>query len=158
MDKRDENKQLTEVWGDTVSLKELLYSTIIGVTFTMVFYLVGRKIFTSMGTIEASLASGYSLLVGIAGCFIAGVISAKSFRPKRIIEERADPASLEEIIRDFGMSVEDEVAALSNLDPSVIKEMEDVGLYSLLSLIPEGSPNYKKEYKILAEGKKVEEV
>jgi hypothetical protein len=149
MDKNENKQQLTEVWGDTVSLKELIFSTVIGIALTMVFYLIGRVIFNSIGTIEKSLANGYSLLVGIFGCFVAAVISAKCFKPKRIIEEKADPASLEEILHDAGMTIEDEIEALSVLDPGIIKEMEDVGLYSLLALIPEGSPNYKAEYKEL---------
>jgi hypothetical protein len=47
--------------------------------------------------------------------------------------------------------VEEEAEALSHLDPKVIAEMEDLELYSLLALIPEGSPNYKPEYKQYAE-------
>lgn len=43
-------KVLTEVWGDTVNIKELAISIILGVIFTMCFYLIGRKIFMSMGT------------------------------------------------------------------------------------------------------------
>ena len=33
MNKETKNKKYTEVWGDTVVLKELLYSCIIGVFF-----------------------------------------------------------------------------------------------------------------------------
>ena len=86
MNTEPEKKQkvLTEVWGDTVNIKELAISIILGVIFTMVFYLIGRKIFMSMGTIEENLAKGYALFIGIAGCFIAAVISAKSFRPLKM--------------------------------------------------------------------------
>jgi len=146
-EERKDIKQLTEVWGDTVNLKELTMATIIGIVFTMGFYFIGRKIFYSMDSIDKSLANGYSLLVGILGCFTAGITSAKLFKPKRIIEEMADPSGLEEILKDAGMTIEDEKVALAKVDKRVIEELEAVGLYSLLSLIPEDSPNYKKEYK-----------
>lgn len=139
--------QLTEVWGDTVNLRELTISTIIGIVLTMSFYFIGRRIFTNMANIEKSLANGYSLLVGILGCFASGIISAKLFKPKRIVEDMADPATLEDILKEGGMTLEDEIEAISKVNEEVIKEMENVGLYSLLSLIPEDSPNYKPEYK-----------
>lgn len=139
--------QLTEVWGDTVNLKELVMSTIIGIVLTMSFYFIGRKVFSNMNSIDKSLANGYSLLVGILGCFISGIISAKLFKPKRIVEDIADPATMEDILKEAGMTLEDEIEAISKVSKEIINEMEDVGLYSLLSLIPEDSPNYKPEYK-----------
>ncbi|MGF6907758.1 hypothetical protein [Fusobacterium sp. PH5-44] len=140
-------EQLTEVWGDTVNLKELTIATIIGIVLTMSLYFLGRKIFNNMDNIDKSLANGYSLLVGILGCFASGIISAKLFKPKRIVENMADPATLEDILKEGGMTLEDEIEALSKVNKEVIEEMEDVGLYSLLSLIPKDSPNYKPKYK-----------
>lgn len=143
-----EKKQvLTEVWGDTVALKELILASILGVVLTMAFFLVGRSVLLGMGTIETSLAKGYSLLVGITGCLLSAFISAKLFKPKRIIEERYDAEEIETILAAAGLTVEDEAEALSKLDPKVIAEMEDLELYSLLALIPENSPNYKPEYR-----------
>ena len=100
MNTEPEKKQkvLTEVWGDTVNIKELAISIILGVIFTMVFYLIGRKIFMSMGTIEENLAKGYALFIGIAGCFIAAVISAKSFRPKRLVAELDSTTDIAEVL------------------------------------------------------------
>lgn len=135
------------MWGDTVNLKELVMSTIIGIVLTMSFYFIGRKVFSNMNSIDKSLANGYSLLVGILGCFISGIISAKLFKPKRIVEDIADPATMEDILKEAGMTLEDEIEAISKVSKEIINEMEDVGLYSLLSLIPEDSPNYKPEYK-----------
>jgi len=145
---KSKNKQvLTEVWGDTVALKELLLAAILGIVLTMIFFLFGRSIFLGMGTIETSLAKGYSLLVGIAGCFLSAIISAKLFKPKRIIEERFDAEDIETVLAAAGMTLDEEAEALSHLDPKIIAEMVDLELYSLLALIPEGSPNYKPEYK-----------
>ncbi len=145
-------KVLTEVWGDTVNIKELAISIILGVIFTMCFYLIGRKIFLSMGSIEENLAKGYALFVGIAGCFIAAVISAKAFRPKRIVGELDSTTDVSEVLEYAHMTPEEEGEALTKVGPDVIKEMEDLELYGLLALIPEGANNYKPEYKQLANG------
>ena len=145
-------KELTEVWGDTVNIKELAISIILGVIFTMVFYLIGRKIFMSMGTIEENLAKGYALFVGIAGCFIAAVISAKAFRPKRIVGELDSTTDVAEVLEYAHMTPEEEGEALTKVGSDVIKEMEDLELYGLLALIPEGANNYKPEYRELARG------
>ena len=147
-------KVLTEVWGDTVNIKELAISIILGVIFTMCFYLIGRKIFMSMGTIEENLAKGYALFVGIAGCFIAAVISAKSFRPKRLVAELDSTTDIAEVLEYAHMTPEEEGEALTKVGPDVIKELEDLELYGLLALIPEGANNYKPEYRELAGKKK----
>lgn len=142
-----EDQHLTEVWGDTVKLKELGIAALLGIVLTMVFYLVGNQIFSNIESIEESLAKGYALMTGILGCFLSAAISAKLFKPKRIIEEHAENVEIADVLAFGGMTVEEDAKALANLDPKVIAEMEDLELYALLALIPEGSPNYKPEYK-----------
>lgn len=144
---KEKNQKFTEVWGDTVLLGELGVAAILGVVLTMGFYLVGHGIFSGMETIDPSLAKGYSLLVGIVGCFLSAAVSAKLFKPKRIVEEHVESADIEEILAFGGTTVEEEAAALATLDPKIIAEMEELELYALLALIPESSPNYKTEYK-----------
>ena len=141
MNKETKNEKYTEVWGDTVVLKELLYSCIIGVFLTMGMFFLGQKIFHSFENIEKSLANGYALLIGVIGCIVSGAICAKLFRPKRTVEEKFEFEKIEE-----------EREALSKLDSETIKELEDLELYALLALIPEDSKNYKKEYKEKAKG------
>jgi hypothetical protein len=148
----EKKQQLTEVWGDTVNLKELLIASILGIVLTMTMYLIGRNIFLSMEGIDEGLAKGYSLLVGIVGCLASAVISAKMFKPKRSIEEKYESENIEEILHAAGMTLEDEIEALRTVDPEIIAEMEEYELYALLALIPEDSPNYKPEYR-----KKLEE-
>lgn len=144
------NPQYAEVWGDRVVLKELSISCLIGVILTMTFFLVGRYIFRSMDNIEESLADGYALLIGVLGCILSGVISAKKFKPKRRVEERAEFKNIEDILESAGISLKDEIEALSNADQDLIQELEELELWPLLSLIPESSKNYKAEYKIKA--------
>ncbi len=152
VEEKKKQKPLTEVWGDTVSLRELLVAVLLGIVFTMGFYLIARHFFLQIDSIEDNLARGYALFVGIAGCLISSVISAKLFKPKRIISELNKSSDIEEVLAHAGMSVEDEIDALMKLDPEIIKEMEKFSLYPLLALITEGAPNYKPEYKELAAG------
>ena len=152
VEEKKKQKPLTEVWGDTVNLKELLFSVLLGIVFTMGFYVTARYFFLQIDTLETSLARGYALFVGIGGCLISTMISAKLFEPKRVISEMNQQHDIEEVLSYAGMNVEDEIDALTKLDPEIIKEMETFSLYSLLALIPEGTPNYKPEYKELAAG------
>lgn len=148
--KKEGTGKYTEVWGDRVILKELALSCLLGVVLTMVFFLIGKKIFHNMNNIESSLADGYALIIGVTGCILSGVISAKLFKPKRRVEEKVEFEEIEEIIRSGSLTVEEEANALANADEDIIKELEDLKLYALLALIPEGSKNYKAEYKIKA--------
>ena len=152
MNKETKNKKYTEVWGDTVVLKELLYSCVIGVFLTMSMFFLGQKIFHSFENIEKSLANGYALLIGVIGCIVSGAICAKLFRPKRTVEEKFEFENIENILESAGITLEEEREALSKLDSETIKELEDLELYALLALIPEDSKNYKKEYKEKAKG------
>lgn len=147
MNQKNKKLQYTEVWGDTVVIRELFTAVLIGIVLTMSFYLLGEKIFVGNPNIEESLAKGYSLLIGITGCILSGAISAKLFRPKRNIEEKLEQNEVEEILKLAGMTLEEETEALSIVDPAIIKEMEDLELWSFLALIPEGTPNYKPEYR-----------
>ena len=58
----------------------------------------------SLGTLDAELAKGYALLVGIAGTFVGAFISGKRFKPKRRILEDASGEDIEEILRSAGMT------------------------------------------------------
>lgn len=154
MKKDEQVGKYMEVWGDTVVPKELAISAVICVITTMAFFLVGRTALLGMGTLDPGLAKGYALLVGIAGTFLGAVICAKMFKPKRNIMIEFQEENIEEILKAAGMTVEEEVEALRTVSPEVIKEMEDLELYSLLALVPEDSPNYKPEYREKAkEGK-----
>lgn len=148
MKDKEKDKKYIEIWGDTVDLKELVYASIIGVVMTVTMFLIGRRTFLNMDNIDLGLANGYSLLFGVLGCILSGIISAKLFKPKRIIEERHNKEDILDIISAAGMTLEEEIEALSNLDPEIIEELEELELYGLLSLIPEDSKNYKQEYKL----------
>ena len=68
------------------------------------------------------------------------------------MEEKFEFENIENILESTGITLEEEIEALSKLDSETIKELEDLELYALLALIPEDSKNYKKEYKEKAKG------
>lgn len=136
-----------EVWGDTVVPAELAASAVICIISSMVFFLAGRAFFMSFDTLDAELAKGYALLVGIVGTFAGAIVAGIRFKPKRRILVDASGDDIEEILRSAGMTLQEEIDALRTVSPDVIREMENFELYSLLALIPEDSPNYKPEYR-----------
>ncbi|MCD8350867.1 MAG: hypothetical protein LUC93_09685 [Planctomycetaceae bacterium] len=143
----------TEVWGDTVVITELLAASVICIAATMIFYFIGNSIFLGREGMETGLAKGYSLLIGILGCILSAIVCAKLFKPKRVVEERLEQEDILHVLEAAGITPEEEAEALAVTDPQIIREMEELELYSLLAMIPEGSPNYKPEYKIKSEGK-----
>ena len=61
-----------------MSLKELVYSAIIGISVTIGMFLLGQYLFNEViEGIDEALANGYALLVGVSGVFVSGFISAK---------------------------------------------------------------------------------
>lgn len=147
MKQKEQVGKYMEVWGDTIVPKELAISAIICVITTMVFFLAGRTVLLGIETLTPALAKGYALLVGILGTFLGAVICAKMFKPKRKIMIEFQEENIEDILKAAGMTVEEEREALRTVSPEIIKEMEDLELYSLLSLIPEDSANFKPEYR-----------
>ena len=155
MKEQKTKQKYTHVWGDTVSLKELVLASLIGIVTTMGMFFLGQYIFnTLINGIEEGLANGYALLLGVSGVFISGFVSAKLFKPKRVIEETMEAEDIEVILKEAGITPEEEAEALANASPEIIKEMEDLELYALLALIPKDSPNYKAEYQEKLKGEK----
>ena len=144
-------KNYTKVWGDTVFLPELVCAAVIGIAVTMGFYGSIFYLLTRLTSLSASIASGYALMGGIAGCFLSGIITGRSFRPKRMVIEGTEEMELEKILAEAGTSAEVEAKLLAKEDKETLQELESLKLYSLLRLIPKDSPNYKPQYDKEAE-------
>lgn len=69
---------LIKIWGDIISIKDLLYSTIITVTSTFLFY--------SISNLNDYFKNAY-LGLGITGALIGFTISNILFKPKRNFKE-----------------------------------------------------------------------
>lgn len=134
-----EDRRYYEVWGDTVDLRELAFSAVIGTVLALGLYLLGVSFLRAYSqSLETGLLKGYSLLVGVIGVILAGVISAKLFKPKREVlveafskQDIAD--SLGAVLAELELSSEEEQGALNSIEERLKKEMEELGLYTLLS-------------------------
>ncbi|MDN5299129.1 MAG: hypothetical protein PWP51_1682 [Clostridiales bacterium] len=132
------DKRLAEVWGDTVVLKELFMASVLGIVLTMAGYILGRSYFGSIEGLDVGLQKGYSLMVGILGCVVSAVISAKLFKPKRIVDEQFENDSIEEIVKFAGMSMAEEIEAIKDVDPEIVAELEALQLKAMLDLRNKG--------------------
>lgn len=127
---RNSTLQLVEVWGDTVDLRHLAGSVFLGAGISLGAFFAGQRLLSAF-VADAAIARAYAMLVGLAGCLIAGTVCAFLFKPKREVVEHA----VDETER---MKVLDQLAAesgglgnVADLPPSVRAEMAELGLLDL---------------------------
>lgn len=123
---------LAEVWGDTVDLKHLAWSVVLGVTISVGAFEGGRA-GLSFFVSDPAIARAYAMLVGLGGCLLAGIVSAVFFKPKRIVVEHTfDDASrlamLDQLDEEGGG-----IGTLSDLSDSAMAELKELGLLELFA-------------------------
>ena len=127
-------KKFAEVWGDTLVLKELFFSAILGIALTMAGYLLGVRYFAGIQGLSKSLITGYALMTGIIGCVAAGTIASKLYKPKRTVEDMIVQEDIAAVLKAGDMTLEEETLAMTNLDSQVLSEMQELNLQALLEL------------------------
>ena len=127
-------KQYAEVWGDTLVLKELFLSSVMGIVLTMVGYIFGVRYFAGLKGLSPALITGYALMTGIIGCTVSGIIASKLFKPKRVVLEMLISEDIESILKAGDMTLEEEILAMQDLDKEVLEEMSELKLDALLDL------------------------
>ena len=127
-------KKFAEVWGDTLVLKELFFSAILGIALTMAGYLLGVRYFAEIKGLSKSLITGYALMTGIIGCVAAGTIASKLYKPKRTVEDMIVQEDIAAVLKAGDMTLEEETLAMTNLDSQVLSEMQELNLQALLDL------------------------
>ena len=127
-------KKFAEVWGDTLVLKELLFSAILGIALTMAGYLLGVRYFAEIKGLSKSLITGYALMTGIIGCVAAGTIASKLYKPKRTVQDLIVQEDIAAVLKAGDMTLEEETIAMTNLDSQVLSEMQELNLQALLDL------------------------
>ena len=140
---KDSELELAEIWGDTVNLKHLAGAMIIGVVLGFSFYWTGLQIIKSLyPDIQISLQQALALLVGIVGCLLAAVISAKLYPPKRILTEQS--ASQEDrrlILQELQIDQAQEAEDMKSMPQDILDEMRELKLDELFQV----SSSDKKE-------------
>ena len=127
-------KKFAEVWGDTLVLKELFFSAILGIALTMAGYLLGVRYFAGIQGLSKSLITGYALMTGIIGCVAAGTIASKLYKPKRTVEDMIVQEDIAAVLKAGDMTLEEETLAMTSLDSQVLSEMQELNLQALLDL------------------------
>jgi len=128
----DRELKLVEVWGDVVDIVHLCWAVVLGCICSLPAYLVAVEVFQTFVDTE-SLAKTYALLVGLAGCLVAGTLSAKRFPPKRILEQDAqDPAAQAEALDELREETGD-LGEIADLPPAAIEELKALGVYDLFA-------------------------
>ncbi len=123
-----DNKNLLEVWGDTVDSRHLLASIALGAGIAVPVYLLAEWGFGEM-TGGTAIGRSYALVTGLAACLVAAVIAANIFKPKRIVLVGEQKAGSREAAMD---AIEDELGPLGDPDElpaAALQEVKELGLY-----------------------------
>ncbi|MCI1821840.1 hypothetical protein [Megasphaera sueciensis] len=138
---------LADVWGDTVNLRDLGIGMVIGMVISISCYLAASMLIKVQNPdLPDNLLSAYSLLFGIGGCVLSAVISARLFKPKRVLnEEEFSENDRDSVIKELKIDIEREKEELKYLDPKVEQEMKDLKLYDLFAGTDTAEPKIGKK-------------
>ncbi|RWR26499.1 hypothetical protein D2T29_20510 [Sinirhodobacter populi] len=123
--------QLAEVWGDVVSRPQLGRAIVIGAVVSVAVYWIALHTIAPMAETPA-IGKALAMLAGVLGCLVGGTISARLFRPKRVVVEEVPAGAtwqteiLDQIEQEGGP-----FGRVEDLPPAVVREMKDVGLYEV---------------------------
>lgn len=140
-----DKKPYADIWGDTVNLHHLAGGLAIGIALGLGSYLLGFNVLkANFPKLPANLLTAYSLLVGIVGCLLAAIISAKLFTPKRVLNqgEFSDEDRLA-VLDELQVDREKEKEELKLVDAECVAEMKELQLYDLFT----GTPDKSKAVK-----------
>ncbi|WP_100208835.1 hypothetical protein [Saccharomonospora azurea] len=120
-----EDQPYRMVWNDAVNLRHLALSMVVCVAIGLPAYLVSEAVFEATLD-QTSLAGGYALLVGLAGCVVGAAVCTKLFPPKRVLadDDAADRAEALEVLAAMGGTPE----SFAELPKDVQDEMRSLGL------------------------------
>lgn len=135
MDDKKKMLFLADVWGDTVNLKHLAGAMAIGVVLGFSFFWCGlQAIKTVKPDMQPSLQSAIALLVGIAGCLLAAVISAKLFPPKRTLsEQQFSSEDRERVLTELQVDRVREAEDMKTMPDDILQEMKELQLDQLFA-------------------------
>jgi hypothetical protein len=125
--------KLATIWGDTVDMKHLGGAMVIGIILGFVFYKGGLLIIdTHFSQLAKNLHTSIALLIGIIGCLLAAVVSAKLFLPKRTMSEQAfSPEDRKRVLQELQINLAEEAAELKVTPADTIREMRDLQLLDI---------------------------
>jgi hypothetical protein len=121
---------LVEVWGDTVDIRHLAWSVALGIGISLGAFFAANY-FLALYVHDAAMTRAYAMLVGLAGCLIAGAVCAKLFKPKRVVvDQSSDTARREEVLDQLAAEAGG-LGFVADLPLPVVIEMKELGLYDV---------------------------
>jgi hypothetical protein len=122
--------ELADIWGDTVKLKHLGGAMVIGVVLGFAFYWSGLQVVKAQyPNIQPGLLQAVGLLVGIVGCLLAAVISAKLYPPKRTLSEQEfSPENRAQVLQELQVDMVQEAEDMKTMSPAILAEMKELQL------------------------------
>ncbi|MDM8359165.1 hypothetical protein P8H29_23735 [Pandoraea communis] len=121
-----------EVWGDTVDLRHLGGSVALGIGISVGAFFAGKHVLSAF-VADAAIARAYAMLVGLAGCLMAGAICAYLFKPKRLVVEHTTDESERMRVLQLLAAESGGLGSIDDLSPSARAEMEELGLLELFA-------------------------
>jgi hypothetical protein len=135
----DTAPMLAQVWGDTVDIRHLGASIAIGVAASMSAFLLGKSLLASWVR-DPELAHACSMLAGLGGCLVAGLICALAFKPKRLVAEQAiDEAARAEVLRMLSAE-SGGLGSLADLSPDARAELAELGILDMFAHAEQSNP------------------
>jgi hypothetical protein len=121
---------LAEVWGDTVDIRHLAWSVALGIGISLGAFF-SANYFLALYVHDAAMTRAYAMLVGLAGCLIAGAVCAKLFKPKRVVvDQSSDTARREEVLDQLAAEAGG-LGFVADLPLAATTEMKELGLYDV---------------------------
>ncbi|HCA5188314.1 TPA: hypothetical protein MW240_000158 [Acinetobacter baumannii] len=125
----ENNDELVEVWGDTVSFPALVKSILIGAVLSVSFFYSSQWALDKFVE-NQSLAHAYSMLCGLLGCLIAGFICSILFKPKReILESENQSMEWFEILIGQWEKEGKSIGEIHDLPEKIVQELKELNLY-----------------------------
>lgn len=120
---------LSEVWGETVALRNLALALAISAPTTIVAFLVARWLLES-NMEDQKRADTFSLLIGLFVVVVCAVICARLFPPQRVVTtvDAEQSSTFEETLHELAAD-EGGLGAVADLPDEVQREMHDLDLY-----------------------------
>jgi len=131
---------LAEVWGDVVDLRHLGAAVVIGGVISLGTFLIFTRIFAATVAVP-DVARAYAMLVGLLACVASGAICARLFAPKREVIETETDDNWRANVMDQLASETGTIGDISELPPTVVREMKELGLYDLFATYDQDKKN-----------------
>ena len=127
-------EQYMTIWGDTVNFKQLLLGLVGGALMGYVSFIGGTAYLEAYHSgLGKSLMQGYSLLFGVGGSVLAGIIAGLIMKPKRIFHEEGFQLDKQLVLRELNLDLKKEAEYLKTVPPEVVGEMRKLELLGLFT-------------------------